>query len=132
MANILIVDDDQINAETLASVLEDEGHVVRFAFDGREGLAMLDESLPELVLLDVEMPVMTGPEMASAMSVFNRGRERIPVVLLSGVAGLPAVAARVGTPYFGVKPYRIDAVLELVARALDERCAPHPSAPAPA
>jgi CheY-like chemotaxis protein len=126
VASVLIVEDDPINAETLTSVLEDEGHLVRVARDGQEGLEKIDEAMPDLVLLDVEMPVMNGPEMAYQMFVIDCGREEIPIVLLSGVAALSEIAARVGTPYFHAKPYRIGAVLALIARALDERRAPVP------
>jgi FixJ family two-component response regulator len=48
------------------------------------------------------------------------------VILLSGVMDLPLVAAEVGTPYYLAKPYRIDALLALVERALVERRAPRP------
>jgi len=126
MADILVVDDDRDTADALSDFLTMEGHQVRIAGDGLEGLTCLDARLPDLVLLDVEMPRLTGPEMAYEMLVRNVGREKIPIVLLSGFLNLRQVAARVGTKYFLGKPYSIDAALALIARALEERSAPLP------
>src|SRR5262249_55420102 len=64
MANVLIVDDDFDAAEILADVLRSEGHEVELARNGHEGLATLAAKRPDVVLLDVEMPILTGPEMA--------------------------------------------------------------------
>ena len=121
MASILVVDDDADIAENLAELLHAEGHEVRIASHGQEALGLLATKLPDLVLLDVEMPVLTGPEMAFRMLVHDRGPEEIPVVLVSGVLGLGSVAALVGTPYYFAKPFRVEAIRRLVNRALVER-----------
>ena len=126
MANLLVVDDDPDTARALAEVLGYIGHDVRIAFDGRQGLAQLDERLPDLVLLDVEMPVLGGPEMAERMFLHNLGLEHIPVVLISGVPHLQRVASDVGTPYALAKPFELEKLSEVVAKALSERIAPHP------
>jgi DNA-binding NtrC family response regulator len=130
MADLLVVDDDLDTAEALGDLLVAEGHQVRVARDGIDGLACLDVRLPDLVLLDVEMPRLTGPGMAYRMLLRDIGCERIPVVLLSGKLDLAKVAMAVGTPYFLGKPYSIDAALALLARALDERTPPSPRPPA--
>ena len=127
MAEILLVEDNRDIADLLAVVLRREGHLVRIARDGQEGLRLLRERTPELALLDVEMPVLTGPEMASRMFLHDAGEEEVPIVLLSGVADLPLVAAAVGTPYFLGKPYQLKEVLALVALALRERRRPVPT-----
>lgn len=126
MANLLVVEDDPDVADSLKSVLQDEGHDIRIARDGSDGLGKVTEALPDLVLLDVEMPVLNGPDMAYEMFVLDCGREEVPIVLLSGAAGLREIAARVGTPYYQAKPYRIAVLLRLVQRALAERCPPVP------
>jgi FixJ family two-component response regulator len=126
MADLVVVDDDVDVADSLAEILRDEGHVVRIGHDGSEGLALLAEHFPGVVLLDVEMPVLTGPEMAMRMLIRDCGLEAIPIVLLSGVKDLTAVAARVGTPYFLSKPFAVDAMLRVLGRALVERVAPLP------
>jgi DNA-binding NtrC family response regulator len=126
MADVLVVDDDTDLAAMLCELLTDAGHRVRVAANGEEGLSELSRALPELVVLDVEMPVMDGPGMAYEMFIRDRGLERVPVVLVSGVVALGRVASRVGTPYFLGKPYSADAVLSLCARALAERRPPRP------
>jgi DNA-binding response OmpR family regulator len=126
MADLLIVDDDRDMAELLGEALAHHGHQVRFAHDGMDGLRELATRWPDAVLLDVEMPLLDGPQMAWQMFVRDRGLETIPIILLSGVVDLERVAARVGTPYFLAKPYALGAVRALCDRALTERTAPEP------
>lgn len=126
MADLLIVDDDMDVGDLLADLLRDEGHEVRIARNGREGLAMVKARRPDLVLLDVEMPGLNGPEMAYAMFLHDMGLEQIPILLLSGVLGLSEVARLVGTPYFLAKPYDMKHLRAFIAEALVERIPPHP------
>jgi DNA-binding NtrC family response regulator len=126
MADILIVEDEADLAATLGELFALYGHTIRLAFDGEEGLRAMEERLPDLILLDIEMPVLDGPGMAYSLIVRNSGRELIPIVLSSGHADLDAVADRVGTPYRIAKPYSLDALTSLVERALSERRAPRP------
>ncbi len=124
MADLLIVDDDVDLADLLGEALRADGHDLRVAHDGREGLNLVSQRVPDLVLLDVEMPILNGPEMAYEFFLRNCGSEKIPVILLSGIIGLNAVAERVETPYFLAKPYTLDAIRRLSARALAERIYP--------
>ncbi len=105
MASILVVDDDWDVAESVEMLLESEGHGVHIAHDGREGLASLRDGRPDLIVLDVEMPLLDGPGMALQLLIQDGGLENIPIVLVSGAAGLNAVARRVGTPYAVSKPF---------------------------
>jgi len=127
MANLLIVEDNLDIAESLADLLVALGHEVRIAHDGREGLRLVTERLPDLVLLDVEMPVLDGPAMAYQLFIENVGREKIPIVLLSAVMDLHLVAERVGSPYFLAKPYELKAFVAVLNRALAERVPPRPA-----
>jgi DNA-binding NtrC family response regulator len=126
-ANILIVDDDMDIPEILADILVSKGHRVRIARDGQEGLTMLHEELPHAIVLDVEMPHLTGPEMVYRMVVHDAGMENVPIVLVSGIAGLSEVARRIGTPYFLGKPFDLDRLLDVLDRALREKRPPVPS-----
>jgi CheY-like chemotaxis protein len=127
MANVLIVDDNLDTVELSADLLESAGHRIQRGYNGEEGLKSLDaRPLPDCVLLDVDMPVLTGPEMAHRMLLHDAGEEKIPILLVSGRNDLPEVAARMGTPYFLRKasPDYGDALLKLLDRALQERRAP--------
>lgn len=131
MANILVVDDDFDMADTCSEVLRAAGHTVRIGRDGAEGLALVHEEKPELVVLDVEMPVLDGPGMAYKMFVHDLGLEHIPILLTSGVLDLKTVADRVGTPYFLGKPFSVKRFLNAVADALSGCIAPRPRVPEP-
>ena len=130
MADLILVDDDTDVRDTLRDCLVLRGHEVRVAANGADGLQLLGERLPELALLDVEMPEVSGPQMAYRMFVDDCGRERIPIVFLSGAADLHLIAARVGTAYYLPKPFTLAALHQMIGRALHERAAPtHPDAP---
>jgi DNA-binding response OmpR family regulator len=124
MADILLVDDDADVTDVLTDLLRDEGYDVRVAGNGEEGLRLLHEKTPDLVLLDVEMPGMGGLQMAYRMFVEDVGKEHVPILVLSGVVDLDRVAARVGTKYYLAKPYPVDRLLRTVDTALQEHAAP--------
>jgi CheY-like chemotaxis protein len=126
VANVLIVDDDDDIRSLVSMLVEAAGHCVGQAANGREGLEAVAEQRPDLVVLDVEMPVLTGPEMAYEMFIRNCGVEKIPIILTSGVVGLDEVAEMVGTQYFLAKPYDPNALLKLIDRTLHERVPPRP------
>lgn len=131
MADLLVVDDDHDLAASLADALEDAGHSVRVAHNGWAGIAELDKRLPDLVVLDIEMPSLDGPGMAYEMLLHDAGRERIPILLVSGFVNMPAVAKRVGTGYFAPKPCELGRLLQVVNRALAEKRPPQPDVSQP-
>jgi len=127
MANVLIVDDNTDAVELSTVLLELAGHRVRNGRNGAEGLKSLHAGpLPDCVLLDVDMPVLSGPEMAQRMVLHDAGEERIPIVLVSARHDLSEIARRMGTPYFLAKATHEygEALVRLVERALRERHAP--------
>jgi DNA-binding NtrC family response regulator len=131
MADLLVIDDDGDLGELLTDLLVAQGHTVRLGRDGMEGLALLAARLPDLVLLDVEMPRLTGPEMSYRMIVNDAGQEQLPIILISGIPNLARTAEMVGTPYFLSKPYGLDDVTRVIERALQERRPPSPQLPQP-
>jgi CheY-like chemotaxis protein len=127
MAKVLIVDDSQDTVEVTTELLESAGHRVQKGYNGEEGLKSLDAGpLPDCVLLDVDMPVLSGPEMAHQMLLHDAGEERIPILLVSGRSDLSDVAARMKTPYFLEKATSGygKALLAILERALRELCPP--------
>jgi DNA-binding NtrC family response regulator len=127
MADLLIVDDDLDVVWILEQVLLGEGYTVRVAHNGEAGLRLLNERSPDLVILDVEMPILDGPSMVYQMFVHDCGLENVPILLISGVFDIDAVARRVGTPYFMSKPFDPNGLLQEIHRALSERALPRPS-----
>jgi DNA-binding NtrC family response regulator len=126
VSDLLVVDDDRDIALPLIMFLEIQGHHVRYAENGLAALHAIGEKFPDLILLDIEMPHLSGPELAYRLLVEDCGREKIPILVLSGVADLPSVAKRIGTPYFLSKPFSLDELATLVNRALTDRAPPHP------
>lgn len=67
MSNVLLVEDDRDVADSLAMVLELDGHVVETANDGAEGLVRAATSAPHVVVLDVGLPKLDGIELARGL-----------------------------------------------------------------
>ncbi len=60
MANVLVIEDNKILNQAYRLILEKEGHTVRVAFNGKEGLELIKNNNPRLILLDMLMPTMNG------------------------------------------------------------------------
>jgi HD-like signal output (HDOD) protein/CheY-like chemotaxis protein len=120
--SVLIVDDLAIFREPIAELLRQEGFEVRCAGNGAEGLASLTERPPDLVLLDLGMPVMDGLEMLRRVRESGRHR-KTPVIVLSADTKRERVLAAV---HLGVSGYIVKAqfslrrMLEQVRSALGE------------
>src|SRR5581483_8096633 len=82
---ILVVDDDSANCELFKSLLQDSGYEVVVASDGRRSLEEFARSRPDLVLLDVQMPVVNGFEVCRRLKCHPESR-LVPVVLVTGLA----------------------------------------------
>ena len=81
---ILIVEDDNFVAEVYSTKLFEMGHEVRIAQNGEEGLKVIGEEKPDLILLDIIMPVMGGIEMLGELKKKDEWKQ-IPVILLTNV-----------------------------------------------
>ena len=115
MGNILVVDDSAVVRRMLGLILERSGHDVRFAVDGREGLEAVRARRPDLVLSDLEMPVMDGIAFVRSLRE-DAGTSGIPVVMLTASADDEhhRTVAGLGVQGFATKPVRSTDVLELV------------------
>jgi DNA-binding response OmpR family regulator len=117
---ILVVEDDESLREALFEVLGDEGHEVRVAQHGAEALATLGVWEPELLVLDLMMPVMDAFEFRE----HQRQRAFAPdarVLLLSAARDLDGAAERLNADAYLPKPFGIDEMLTTVDRLLDDQ-----------
>ena len=89
--DLLVVDDNRVNRLLIARTLEQLGHRVRFAENGRQALEALRTQPADLVLLDIEMPEMNGYETLQALQVDAKLRD-VPVVMMSSVEEVDSVA----------------------------------------
>jgi two-component system cell cycle response regulator DivK len=85
MATILVVEDNPTNMRLAAYVLESAGHTVLTATDAEAGLTQARESLPDLILMDIQLPGMDGLE-ATAHLKENPATRAIPVIALTALA----------------------------------------------
>ena len=114
--SVLIVEDDHNIAELLQMYLEKEGYAVTVAADGGQGLAKFRAIQPDLVLLDIMMPVMDGWSVCRAI----RAESQVPVIMLTAkgetedkVAGL-----RHGADDYITKPFEMREVLARIEAVL--------------
>jgi len=110
-ANILVVDDTAENLRLLASILEPLGFEVRPATSGRQALAAAEHAPPDLVLLDVNMPEMSGYEVCEAFKARPELRD-IPIVFLTALSEISdkVKAFSVGGVDFITKPFHLEEV----------------------
>lgn len=111
MTSVLVVDDEPSFTEALTVGLRREGFEVRTAADGRAALAEISESEPDLVLLDVMLPGMSGLDVCREI----RKQSRVPLIMVTarGEEIDAVVGLEVGADDYVAKPYRMR---ELVAR----------------
>ena len=82
MANILSVDDSRVIRDLMKSILEVEGHNVTVAEDGAEALKIARETAFDLVLSDINMPVMNGISLVSKLRRVE-GYEFVPIIMVT-------------------------------------------------
>ncbi|HZH75669.1 MAG TPA: response regulator [Archangium sp.] len=116
MSKLLIVDDEVAILEALTDILSVEGFEVDTAPNGAEGLKRAGEARPDLILLDLMMPVMDGQEMLRRLKDDPQLRS-IPVVVMS--AGRVTKAELQGSRFLA-KPFELDDLLDTVAAELNK------------
>jgi DNA-binding NtrC family response regulator len=118
--DILIVDDEQDFVEMLTLRLTDEGHRVRAAYDGEEGLAILEEASCDVVILDIRMPRMDG---ITALKEIKRLYPVVEVILLTGHGSVDTAVGGLKSGAFDYvqKPANFDELLEKLEAARDRK-----------
>jgi len=117
---ILAVDDNVDAADSLASLLRAQGHETRVAYDGPSGIAVAQEFLPDVVMLDIGMPTMNGYDVARALRAMS------PRFVLIAVTGWGHEAAKrqareAGFDHHLVKPVGDSTLVELLASVAHDR-----------
>jgi DNA-binding response OmpR family regulator len=115
---ILLVEDDELLRETLAEVLVDDGHEVHTAANGADALDELEGWEPQLIVLDLMMPVMDGFAFRDEQLRRGLGPD-VPVLVLSAMRNLEAAADRLHAAALIAKPFRLEEVLASVETLLD-------------
>ncbi len=117
---ILVADDGQENREFIVDyVLNPNGYRALVAKDGREALDLIERTPPDLILLDYQMPRMTGVDVLRAMQANNWN---IPAILMTfyGSEEVAIEVYRLGVRDYVKKPFSIDEMVEAIERSLSE------------
>lgn len=112
---ILIVDDVSTNVDVLASVLQRHGYHTLTADSGAEGLRLAREHVPELILLDINMPIMSGFQVCEALKADDTTAE-IPVIFISALDDVDHVVKgfELGGVDYITKPFKFREVIARV------------------
>lgn len=109
---VLVVDDDESIRAIVEMALQDEGYVVRAAEHGAAALALIDAWPPDVILLDMKMPVMDGWTMAAAYR--QRPRPHAPIVVLTAAQDATRWAAEIAADDVLAKPFDLDNLFAVV------------------
>lgn len=121
---ILVIDDEMELVMAIKIRLEAAGYEVVTAYDGQEGLAVAERAKPNLVLLDISMPVMDGyTALRELRARYNR--ETLPVIMLTAKGRMRDLFELEGIEDYIVKPFEYDDLLLRIDRTL-RRAEPHP------
>jgi CheY-like chemotaxis protein len=116
MPKILIVEDNEMNRDMLSRRLERRGFEVVMAVDGGEGVAMVRSELPDLVLMDMSLPVMNGWEATQAIRA-DPSTAHLPVIALTAhsMPGDREKAMAAGCDDYDTKPVDLPRLLSKMA-----------------
>nr|WP_253895447.1 response regulator [Corallococcus exercitus] len=113
----MVVDDDPDILEALSEILEAEGFEIRRARNGKEALERLEPDPPDLILLDLMMPVMDGWEFAQRMRQ-KPDFASIPIIVLSADRNVGSKAKDIGAMGHLAKPFELNDLLSMVRQSL--------------
>ena len=117
MKTILVVDDEFANAEVLALILAEEGYSVTCASNGRDALGKIEQSCPDLVIVDYMMPIMDGGALGHAIRAHAQWRQT-KIVMQSSLSEAAVQPRWDGYDAFVRKPYNVDALLRIIEQLL--------------
>ncbi len=120
MNTILLVEDNEMNRDMLSRRLARRGFEVITAEDGKQGVDTAIQERPDLILMDLSLPVMDGWE-ATRLLKSKEETKNIPVIALTAhaMAGDEAEAYRAGCDDFDTKPVVLERLLEKINAALN-------------
>ena len=112
MARILLVEDNEMNRDMLARRLARKGYEVAVAVDGEEGVALARASLPDLILMDMSLPVLDGWEATRQIKA-DEATRGTPVIALTAhaMAGDKERALEAGCDDYDTKPIDLAGLL---------------------
>ncbi len=125
MPKILLVEDNEMNRDMLSRRLERRGFQVVMAVDGAQGVAMANSENPDVILMDMSLPVMDGWEAARTLKA-AAATAAIPVIGLTAhaMAGDREKCLEAGCDDFDTKPVELPSLLEKIHTQLQKKASP--------
>ena len=125
MTKILLVEDNEMNRDMLSRRLERRGYEVVIAVDGQQGVDLAQSTSPDLILMDMSLPIIDGWEATRQL----KGMETVkatPIIALTAhaMSGDREKALEAGCDDYETKPVDLPGLLAKVERLLGERAAP--------
>ncbi|HYX36714.1 MAG TPA: response regulator [Oligoflexus sp.] len=111
-AIILVIEDDDYCRDLLDQILTMNGYIVKVAHNGLEGLDMLHRVRPDLILLDMKMPVMNGWEFSRRLRLEKNNT--VPFVIVSAAEDIQTRAQETGANGWLEKPFELESLLTIV------------------
>jgi two-component system cell cycle response regulator DivK len=124
MAKILLVEDNEMNRDMLSRRLERKGYEVEIAIDGQEGVQKAKSLKPDLILMDMSLPIIDGWEATRQIKA-EKSTKSIPVIALTAhaMADDRAKALEAGCDDYYTKPIELPRLLEKITTALKSNAA---------
>jgi len=110
---VLMVEDDPVSVKLVKSTLQSEGYEIITAQDGQEALDVLKKKIPDLILLDIQMPKMNGYEFIMKKSS-DPALAGIPVIVLTSMDKTEPVFKRHGVKAYLIKPINTQDLLDKI------------------
>ncbi|WP_455212603.1 response regulator [Kaarinaea lacus] len=115
MPKVLLVEDNEMNRDMLSRRLERKGFEVVFALDGQAAVEMADSEQPDLILMDMSLPVMDGWEATRRIKA-NENLNNIPIIALTAhaMSGDREKALQAGCEEYDTKPVDFPRLIEKI------------------
>ena len=119
MGRVLLIDDDQSNLDFMRKLLQIEGHDLVWAADGKQGLEVVPQFRPDLVICDVIMPHLGGYAVLETMRA-DQQSSRVPIILFSAAMNeeARAMGLRRGADEVLAKPFDLELLRGAIRRCL--------------
>ena len=120
MARILLVEDNELNRDMLSRRLKKRGFEIDIAIDGQQGIDMATSGKPDLILLDMSLPVVDGWDAAKTLKA-DDGTKAIPIIALTAhaMAGDKEKALAAGCDDYDTKPVDLARLLEKIGQWIE-------------
>jgi CheY-like chemotaxis protein len=122
MTKILLVEDNEMNRDMLSRRLERKGYQVAIAVDGGQGISMVKTETPDLILMDMSLPVLDGWEATRQLKASPETRS-IPIIALTAhaMAGDREKALEAGCDDYDTKPIEMPRLLSKIEALLPSK-----------